>query len=128
MFEGATEPRGSVWSARSLLPLWRVGCQRCSLRGSIPATQKVRCSLLESYLVERYSLPMSTMEKILLKAQGLPEEAREKLLRVAEDLYREYPSASSSALTLHEAAELRSKLAAWEEDWNAPGMEAYDRA
>src|SRR5438270_1760246 len=22
-FEGATEPRGSVWSARSLLPLWR---------------------------------------------------------------------------------------------------------
>jgi hypothetical protein len=25
MFEGATEPRGSVWSARSLLPLWRVG-------------------------------------------------------------------------------------------------------
>src|SRR5438270_14014329 len=27
MFEGATEPRGSVWSARSLLPLWRVGRQ-----------------------------------------------------------------------------------------------------
>src|SRR5207302_1451841 len=24
MFEGATKPRGSVWSARSLLPLWRV--------------------------------------------------------------------------------------------------------
>jgi hypothetical protein len=71
---------------------------------------------------------MSTMEKILLKAQGLPEEAREKLLRVAEELYREYPSANSSALTLHEAAELRGKLAAWEEDWNAPGMEAYDRA
>jgi hypothetical protein len=21
---------------------------------------------------------------------------------------------------------LRGKLAAWEEDWNAPGMEAYD--
>ena len=30
------------------------------------------------------------------------------------------------ALTPDEAAELRWKLAAWEEDWNAPGMEAYD--
>src|SRR3954468_24347906 len=39
MFEGATEPRGSVWSARSLLPLWRVGRQRCSLSGSIPASK-----------------------------------------------------------------------------------------
>src|SRR5207302_816355 len=45
MVEGATEPRGSVWSARSLLPLWRIGRQRCSLSGSIPVTQKVRCSL-----------------------------------------------------------------------------------
>ena len=31
------------------------------------------------------------------------------------------------ALTLAEAVELRSTLAAWEEDWNAPGMEAYDQ-
>ncbi len=30
-------------------------------------------------------------------------------------------------LTLVEVAELRGKLAAWEDDWNAPGMEAYDR-
>lgn len=29
-------------------------------------------------------------------------------------------------LTHKEAVELRAKLAAWEEDWNAPGMEAYD--
>ena len=28
--------------------------------------------------------------------------------------------------TPEEVAELRGKLAAWEEDWNAPGMEAYD--
>ena len=27
-----------------------------------------------------------------------------------------------------ELIESRSKLAAWEEDWNAPGMEAYDRS
>ena len=25
-----------------------------------------------------------------------------------------------------EVTDLRGKLAAWEEDWNAPGMEAYD--
>jgi hypothetical protein len=30
------------------------------------------------------------------------------------------------SLTPSQAAELRGKLAAWEEDWNAPGMEAYD--
>jgi len=41
---------------------------------------------------------------------------------------RQYPSAAPSPQTFHEAAELRGKLAAWEEDWNAPGMEAYDRA
>ncbi|MBM4048832.1 MAG: hypothetical protein FJ279_27335 [Planctomycetes bacterium] len=29
-------------------------------------------------------------------------------------------------LTPGEIAELRWKLAAWEEDWNAPGMEVYD--
>ena len=29
-------------------------------------------------------------------------------------------------LTPDQVAELRGKLAAWEEDWNAPGMEAYD--
>jgi hypothetical protein len=28
--------------------------------------------------------------------------------------------------TPEEVADLRGKLAAWEEDWNAPGMEAYD--
>lgn len=37
------------------------------------------------------------------------------------------PDAVTQPLTLHESAELRGKLAAWEEDWNAPGMEAYDR-
>jgi len=69
---------------------------------------------------------VSTVEKIFQKAQSLPEEAQEKLLRAAEELTREYPPGSSRPLSLHEAAELRGKLAAWEEDWNAPGMEAYD--
>ena len=30
------------------------------------------------------------------------------------------------SFTAEELADLRGKLAAWEEDWNAPGMEAYD--
>ncbi len=29
--------------------------------------------------------------------------------------------------TKAELVELRGKFAAWEEDWNAPGMEAYDQ-
>ena len=39
------------------------------------------------------------------------------------------PSANglgAPSLTSEQVAELRGKLAAWEEDWNAPGMEAYD--
>src|SRR4051812_20541652 len=51
--QGATEPRGSVWSARSLLPLWLVPRQHAlwnrqdwkaafvSTRGSMLRTQKV---------------------------------------------------------------------------------------
>jgi predicted transcriptional regulator len=34
--------------------------------------------------------------------------------------------AQPPAFTAVELAELRGKLEAWEEDWNAPGMEAYD--
>lgn len=34
---------------------------------------------------------------------------------------------AAAPLTLREAAELRGRLAAWEEDSNAPGMEAYDQ-
>ena len=70
---------------------------------------------------------MSTAEKIFKKAQSLPEQAQDKLLHVAEELARECPAAASP-LTLREAAELRGHLTAWEEDWNAPGMEAYDRS
>jgi len=34
--------------------------------------------------------------------------------------------AGGPSFTAEEVAELRGKLEAWEEDWNAPGMEAYD--
>ena len=36
------------------------------------------------------------------------------------------PDESKPDMTPAEIAELRGKLAAWEEDWNAPGMEIYD--
>ena len=71
---------------------------------------------------------MSTAEKIFRKAQTLPHEAQSKLLDAAEELARQYSSAEASPLSVREAAELRGKLAAWEEDWNAPGMDVYDRA
>jgi hypothetical protein len=72
--------------------------------------------------------PMNTAEKIFQHAQALPAAAQDRLLQIAESMARQPESAGSSSLTLHEAAELRGHLAAWEEDWNAPGMEAYDRA
>ena len=34
--------------------------------------------------------------------------------------------ASGPSFTPEEVADLRGKLAAWEKDWDAPGMEAYD--
>jgi len=34
--------------------------------------------------------------------------------------------ADAPPLSPEETVELRGMLAAWEEDWNAPGMEAYD--
>jgi hypothetical protein len=72
---------------------------------------------------------VSTAEKIYDTAKRLPAPAQEAILRMAEELSHRCSSAVQAAepLTLREAAELRGKLAAWEEDWNAPGMEAYDR-
>ena len=34
--------------------------------------------------------------------------------------------AEAPKFTPEELAELRGKFAAWEDDWNAPGMDAYD--
>jgi hypothetical protein len=71
---------------------------------------------------------MSTAEKIFHKAQSLPEQAQNKLLHLAEELAKDSRVTASDSLTLQETAGLRGKFSAWEEDWNAPGMEAYDRA
>jgi hypothetical protein len=35
-------------------------------------------------------------------------------------------SDEGTSFSPEELADLRGKLAAWDEDWNAPGMEAYD--
>jgi hypothetical protein len=48
-------------------------------------------------------------------------------LEIIEQLARHPAQEQAALLTLRESAEMRGKLAAWEEDWNAPGMETYDR-
>jgi hypothetical protein len=72
---------------------------------------------------------MSTVEKICDKAMKLPNAAQEAVLQMVEELSHRYSAEAQTtpSLTLHESAELRGKLSSWEEDWNAPGMEAYDR-
>ncbi|HEY5041532.1 MAG TPA: hypothetical protein VIK53_05960 [Verrucomicrobiae bacterium] len=71
---------------------------------------------------------MSVAEKIFHKAQSLSKPAQTAVLEIVEQLAVRCPADEPSApLTLRESGEVRGKLAAWEEDWNAPGMEAYDR-
>jgi hypothetical protein len=70
---------------------------------------------------------VSTAEKIFHRAQSLPESAQTAVLEIIEQLARQPVQETAVPLTLRESAEMRGKLAAWEEDWNAPGLEAYDR-
>ena len=70
---------------------------------------------------------MSTAKKIFHKAQSLPASAQTAVLEIIEQLARHPGQEQVAPLTLRESAEMRGKLAAWEENWNAPGMEAYDR-
>jgi hypothetical protein len=70
---------------------------------------------------------VSTAEKIFHKAQSLPESTQTVVLEIVEQLARHPAQVEAAPLTLHESIEMRGKLAAWEDDWNAPGMEAYDQ-
>jgi hypothetical protein len=54
----------------------------------------------------------------------VPENVREA--RVIVTFLPEHIESDSQTLTPDEVADVRGKLEAWEEDWNAPGMEAYD--
>ena len=72
---------------------------------------------------------------MLKTVEGILREGKIELREIPEGLDRAKVLVTfldSSALgqgpslTPNEAAELRGRLAAWEEDWQAPGMEAYD--
>jgi hypothetical protein len=69
---------------------------------------------------------MSTAEKIFEQTRTLPEPTQMLVLQWVENLTKR-AVASDVPMTQAEAAELRGHLGAWEQDWNAPGMEAYDR-
>ena len=61
------------------------------------------------------------------KVQLLEEPANIREARVIVTLLPEANEPpSETSFTPEEVAELRGKLAAWEEDWNTPGMEQYD--
>ncbi len=73
----------------------------------------------------------------MLKAvQGIYRDGKVELLETPDDVKEArvivtfLPTGSGQEeappLTPAEIVELRWKLSAWEEDWNAPGMEAYD--
>jgi len=73
---------------------------------------------------------------MLLTIEGVYENGRVDLTELPRDvshakvivtfLAAETPVAVPPTFTPGEVAELRGKLAAWNDDWNAPGMEAYD--
>jgi hypothetical protein len=65
---------------------------------------------------------VSTAEKIFHKAKSLPESAQTAVLEIIEQLARHPAQEQAAPLTLRESAEMRGKLAVWEEDWNAPGI------
>lgn len=60
---------------------------------------------------------------VLDEPPGCADEAKVLVTFLAE------PMAASPVpnLTRVEVAEMRDRLAAWDADWNAPGMEAYDK-
>lgn len=63
----------------------------------------------------------------ILSDSGLHSGLDESTLSITSSTVRTHiGSEAIPTLTPDEAADLRGKLAAWEEDWNAPGMEAYD--
>ena len=79
---------------------------------------------------------------MLQSIEGVYENGRVDLAELPHDVNRarvivtflpadnasptETARANPPQFTPEELAELRGKLAAWDDDWNAPGMEAYD--
>src|SRR5262249_54996692 len=76
------------------------------------------------------------LDQMIQTVEGVFRNGKIELLEVPPNLQESrvivtfLPSAigpeGGPAFTPEEVADLRGKLAAWDEDWNAPGMEAYD--
>ena len=73
---------------------------------------------------------------MLTTVEGIYQDGKVELLEIPRDVNKARvivtflpPNQGRSQpprFTAEELADLRGKFAAWEEDWNAPGMEAYD--
>jgi len=70
---------------------------------------------------------MLTEERILAELQEIKSLLRTMLVRAASDAPGSLPTLAALGWSQQEATLVRSQLASFEEDWNAPGMEAYDQ-
>ena len=72
---------------------------------------------------------MQTVEGVFKNGKGELLEAPENINEarvIVTFLPDSIGTADGASFTREEVADLRGKVAAWEEYWNAPGMEAYD--
>ena len=69
-------------------------------------------------------------QQIIEDLRTLPEEKIGEVIDFVQFLKLQAQHKGSllqeTGLTREEAADLRARLASFENDWNAPGMEAYD--
>ena len=76
------------------------------------------------------------MTTMLKSVEGIYKDGKVELLERPDDVQEarvlvtflpmDVGRLTPPQFTQEELVELRGKLAAWEEDWNAPGMEGYD--
>ena len=71
---------------------------------------------------------MNTRQKLLAVIEQLPDQKLRSLLEIARSLSLEDKSINLQELGILEeqAAELRSRLSSFSEEWNSPEMDIYD--
>ena len=79
---------------------------------------------------------MSVAEMVLETIQALPAEQQEQVLKYAQDLQKNQALGVSTydgsidlaerGIDAEQAADLRSRLQTFAEDWDSPEMKAYD--